>query len=376
MITIAPNPSRSIAPPNHTLDVSASIVPVVTAPGSTTTSTVRDANFINSTTATVRNDRQIEAVSTPPKPVAFSINSGAIDVNQNGYVTGSGNGSVDVRSGTITKRLSVNINTLGGQTISTFDGYVSGSLAGQLNQDFDLRLPSEVQVYSVKNNATSTYVRNANCWPGLDKTCWPVWNSSSANRFNGALISPRHICYAKHANVPNGAAIRFVTNDNEVVERTVGARIDIGTFDLRIAVLNADVPSSIGFAKVLPTDFLNRFTPADIPLLAGDQETKLVIREWTSYTETNSGQSKVNVHRASTKPNRSALSEAIVSGDSGSPVFVIIDNELVLLGCHFTAIGCPNIGMYATEVNAAMTTLGGGYQLTPIDLSAFTDWSL
>ncbi|XZE20845.1 hypothetical protein SH449x_000735 [Pirellulaceae bacterium SH449] len=61
----------------------------------------------------------------------------------------------------------------------------------------------------------------------------------------------------------------------------------------------------------------------------------------------------------------------------GDTVNVRDDSGLAeLLGCHFTAIGCPNIGMYASEVNAAMTTLGGGYQLTPIDLSAFTDWSL
>jgi hypothetical protein len=30
---------------------------------------------------------------------------------------------------------------------------------------------------------------------------------------------------------------------------------------------------------------------------------------------------------------------------------------------------------YTTEINAAMTTLGGGYQLTTADLSTFTNFA-
>jgi hypothetical protein len=370
VVTIEPS-SRILAPPVESLEVFSLTVPVVVSPGSVSSSTIKDVVFTVNTTATIRNDYQVSAASTPPKPTVCSVSQGNITVSDTCYVTGTGSGTIHVRSGATTKRVNVNVNTIGGQSVSTFDSYVNGSLGKLLNEELDARLPTSIQAFNTKNNTTPSYIRNADCWPGIDKTCWPAWNSSTGNKFNGCLISPRHICYAAHANVPSGATIRFVTNDNQVVERTVGARINIGTFDLRIAVLNADVPESISFAKVLPTDFLDYMTPADLPLLAADQETKLVIREWTQY---NGGSYKSVIHRRSEEENRSAFSETIISGDSGSPVFVVINDELVLLGCHYTSIACPLITGYTSEVNAAMTTLGGGYQLTAIDLSEFTNY--
>jgi hypothetical protein len=62
--------------------------------------------------------------------------------------------------------------------------------------------------------------------------------------------------------------------------------------------------------------------------------------------------------------------------DSGNPTFALINGEAVLLSVHSTQDGGPFLSGHLPEgnyesINAAMTTLGGGYQLTPIDLSAF-----
>src|SRR5690606_4028631 len=61
-----------------------------------------------------------------------------------------------------------------------------------------------------------------------------------------------------------------------------------------------------------------------------------------------------------------AYNENIVSGDSGNPAFAIIGDELVLL-TTWTGGGKQPYGSqtwaFLDEINAAMTTLGGGYQL-------------
>ena len=60
-------------------------------------------------------------------------------------------------------------------------------------------------------------------------------------------------------------------------------------------------------------------------------------------------------------------------GCSGHPVFCLVNNELALLGCYFSASAGSSVTRsdVRTAVNAAMTTLGGGYQLTNVDLSGF-----
>ena len=67
---------------------------------------------------------------------------------------------------------------------------------------------------------------------------------------------------------------------------------------------------------------------------------------------------------------------ALQSGDSGSPRFLIVNDELILLfTIHLWSNSGPGLTANIAAVNSAMTTLGGGYQLTLADLSSFTDYS-
>jgi len=52
-----------------------------------------------------------------------------------------------------------------------------------------------------------------------------------------------------------------------------------------------------------------------------------------------------------------------------------INGELVLQGAQSTTRSNSNIAGAITEINAAMTALGGGYQLTTVDLSGFTTFA-
>jgi len=44
-------------------------------------------------------------------------------------------------------------------------------------------------------------------------------------------------------------------------------------------------------------------------------------------------------------------------GDSGSPTFVVINNEALVLGTWYSSQTVPNISNYITEINAAMTDI-------------------
>jgi hypothetical protein len=68
--------------------------------------------------------------------------------------------------------------------------------------------------------------------------------------------------------------------------------------------------------------------------------------------------------------NFTSWSENMVSGDSGNPMFLIIDNELVLLSSWLTAKNGPFITANYNDVNTIIENLspGQGYSLTPINL--------
>jgi hypothetical protein len=78
-----------------------------------------------------------------------------------------------------------------------------------------------------------------------------------------------------------------------------------------------------------------------------------------------------------TKPDRFAFYETIIDGDSGNPAFLIIDDELVIITVWtFAGAGAgTSIAYHKDAINTMMATLGGGYSLTEIDLSGFTDFS-
>jgi hypothetical protein len=123
----------------------------------------------------------------------------------------------------------------------------------------------------------------------------------------------------------------------------------------------------------MPTDwrdYLLNVSFTVLPLLTTDQEKKALCTDLATISATND----FVQHGQFTSGFRQPFSERIVVGDSGQPLFMLVQGSLVLLGCHRTPNACPNLVNYTDAINAAMTTLGGGYQLTTVDLSAFTNF--
>jgi hypothetical protein len=406
MITIAPAESRIIEPPSPLLDVETASVSVpLEVPEGSTTITERDLVFAIAEDVQARRDL---AIATNVEDATFtSLDPAKAAVNANGYVTSTGDGNVGilVRSKWEVKRVTHNAGVDGVYSGNVFKEYEADSLGREMNDALDAMAGSseDVNLFTIRNHADSVYVRNPSCWMTLDNTCWPVWNSYSGTALNGCLISPQHIAFVWHARPPKGSQIRFVTADNQVISRTVGDQIYV-TFsgnhvaDRIIAVLNAPVPSSIKFAKVLPanalTDYLTIWKPGDngpfniipdhhVPLVSCDGQNRAYIREWKQIRH-----NRLFAHFRSLLPHRIAKTKAPVGGDSGAPLFGVVNGELVLLSLHSTSEVAYENPSYNTteangyvvhtmqdEINAAMTTLGGGYQLTQIDLSGFPSYA-
>lgn len=229
-------------------------------------------------------------------------------------------------------------------------------------------------IFSLMDHESATYTRNKDCWAGgIDLTPISPWNSSGGNLLAGTLISSRHIVYATHYQMPVGTKIRFVTKDNEVVERTLVNKASMnyaGSYfpDITVGVLDSDVPQTIGFASVLPEDWRSYMNPdyPGTPCLALDQEEKALVTNLVrldGYAQFAAPQSDPHA----------PFFENIISGDSGNPAFMVVDGCLVLLTVWtFGGAGSgTSLAAYRKEINQMMSDLGGGYQLTVADLSGF-----
>lgn len=221
-------------------------------------------------------------------------------------------------------------------------------------------------IYTSQDFATKTFVRNPACWAAaFDLTGLSPWNGTGANTRAGTLVSPRHIVFAKHypiSTVPGSNDIVFVTADDVTITRQV-VSVAFPGGDTAVGLLDSDVPPSIGFFKVLAKGWGKFLWKTNgLPMLQLDQEEKALVRDMTFIS------GKKIMHTNALGPLRSPFTETIIGGDSGNAGFLLIDGEAVLMLTHYTATSGPFYTQYFNEVDAAMTALGGGYQLTKFSL--------
>jgi hypothetical protein len=250
---------------------------------------------------------------------------------------------------------------------------------------------SNKAIFSLQNHTNGIYTRSADCWAAdIDLTCASPWNSRGGNKQAGTLVTPRHCILVAHYNLKAGDSIRFVTMDNVTVRRKIIAHkvnTDFATNlpDLEIITLDSDVPSSITPCQFLPSNY-SSFLTGDgdgLPVLYTDQEEKALVADIWSINS-----SKLFDLQAPFINNRLALNETIITGDSGNPIFLILNGKPVIVGCftwggagsgnaltHYANL--PNGGaMPAQNINDlivatdAIAGINTGYKISFFDFTA------
>ena len=155
-----------------------------------------------------------------------------------------------------------------------------------------------------------------------------------------------------------------------------------------MVLFDSDLPASITPCKIFPEDYKSylpagaspeSFAATDIPILSIDQEGKGIVLDLIQ--EAPNYNTPTVTYGPPTLPDRSAFYEAIISGDSGDPVFAVIGSELWLMSTFHGSTGGPFYGGMVTELNAMIVTLDTlqgdltGCTVTEGDLSSFTDFS-
>lgn len=250
---------------------------------------------------------------------------------------------------------------------SEYAAYFSSSIDSRI-----VPVGVEKEIFSTQNHATSTYVRNMACWAyGVDLTCISPWNDELEELKAGILISPRHIALANHYPLTAGTVVRFVTQNNVVVERTItGTPVRVGATDILIAYLDSDVPVSVSFAKVLPTGYRELIGRGlGIPVLFTDQEEKALVQDVWGFEWPYAGP-YVGL-RYPIDARRLDFSEEVITGDSGSPAMLLWGNQPVLITCFTSGLAGsgPDYALNRDGINAAMASFDSDYQLTPLNLS-------
>ncbi|MDP1625001.1 MAG: peptidoglycan-binding protein [bacterium] len=234
---------------------------------------------------------------------------------------------------------------------------------------------TDIQLYtSYETGSTSpTFTRNTSVWTeDIDWTGLSPWNSTAYGQRAGTLISPRHIIFATHYPIGVGAEVIFVTANNTVVSRTMTASQSIGSTDIRVGILDSDVPETIAYYPIMTYDQMKAYlSPVYIPIVGFDQEEHAIVRHAAA------GGFAISDgigHSQATTSVRQPFTETFIDGDSGNPIFAIIGDQPVLLSAHYSAAAGPSYSYYRSEIASAMSSLGGGYAPADIDLSCFDSY--
>ena len=267
------------------------------------------------------------------------------------------------------------------------NNFVAGKLQGK-DASVDRNVYSSQDPYF---NGLGKFIRNPSCWLNGVKniSCFSPAQMSGASWWQrgGTLITRRHVLFAKHFTtsvITGGTPLIFVGDDNTVIRRNIIQYASVPWTDVSVALLDSEVPSNIQIAKVLPVDYTDYFvadSTTPVYCVALDQQEKVIVKMSTGnpgYIVSYNGQSitykQFSVNESAAGHQFQSFNETIIVGDSGNPVFFIIDNELVVTTTWWTSTAGPFISsapVYdATNDCIEELSPNQGYALTDVDLTA------
>jgi hypothetical protein len=227
----------------------------------------------------------------------------------------------------------------------------------------------------------SNIVWSTNFWlkgvTGLSATCIGFSNQmAGCAMFNGqglaTMVSPRHYLCATHMHPEGWGMTAFLDTNNVVVWRRTVQRVNLTNTpapDTSIGILDADLPPSVGFLPVLPTNFSSYLPTNGTTIVQGigmNQQFQLFSQPMTFWPAV------VVWDHNRTTPFGLTLSwnVALTGGDSSNPELLLVENQLVLVSHNFGYGGGPNYASQIPAINEQMHYLstnnaaGSDYQLT------------
>jgi hypothetical protein len=192
------------------------------------------------------------------------------------------------------------------------------------------------------------------------------------------MVSPRHYLFASHTH-PEDALVAFLDSNNVIYWRRTLQRVDITNADApdtSVGMLNADLPSSVGYLPVLPADYSNYLaTNRTVIQGIGMNQYMRIFSQPMSFAKPGM------VRWINTVIIPSGLGTnwgvKLVGGDSSNPEMLLIKNQLVLVSHNWAINAGPNYAYQTAAINRAMHYLSThnhlktDYQLTPFSLG---DW--
>ena len=225
------------------------------------------------------------------------------------------------------------------------------------------------------------WIANTNFWArDVDTSSASFWNSFAEHgtfRKAGTLLSKRHVLFANHYPPSIGGDVLFLGTDNNIYVNTIVATSRVENTDILIGLLQNEMPDAVSPAKLLPEGYEEYIcTGTRLPVCQFDYDEKGLVCELekplSSYATT----------RTPLMPDRIGFYENTVSGDSGNPVYLILDNSAILLGAlhigniaiqpnRYEGAGAPFATYFASEIQIEMDKLMPGYNLDFFDFSQY-----
>ena len=218
---------------------------------------------------------------------------------------------------------------------------------------------------------------------GLSATCIGFSNGLGGQGLI-TMVSPRHYLFASHMH-PEGYLVPFLDTNNVIHWRRTLERMEVTVpfptkvaMDTSVGILNADLPPSVGFMPVVPTNLSNYIPESKTLIVQG-----IGMNQDMKYFGQPMGFSDPpfvvwNSQFASPYGVPISWNIGLRSGDSSNPEMLLIGNQLVLLSHNYSIQGGPNYAYLFDAINQTMHELSkhnhvhSDYQLTAFSLR---NWS-
>lgn len=236
---------------------------------------------------------------------------------------------------------------------------------------------SQPLLYTTQNHTDGIYVRrHDHLLPGIDLSCISPWNSAGGTTRAGAAITPLHVIISTHYPIAAGSQIRFVSMQNEPVTRTVAVSTQI-LGDATVLTLSEPLPENIKPALVMPPDwedYLGESGTTITGMFWIDRQERLIPGRFAGTTGVQTTQGITIRSLAIQQSSYTSLAARFVSatgGDSGSPMFMVIGKNVIMLAPVFG----PTTGHALFSMMPQLEAITGSTPVNRISLSGFTKYA-